>query len=61
MAQNNQNGLYIRESIDGVPVEPPAPKKARKASRKTSETVATALKSDPYIWGIYLRRRLRRR
>ena len=47
MAQNNQNGLYIRESIDGVPVEPPAPKKARKASRKTSETVATALKSDP--------------
>ncbi|MDE6057853.1 MAG: FtsW/RodA/SpoVE family cell cycle protein, partial [Muribaculaceae bacterium] len=54
MAQNNQNGLYIRESIDGVPVEPPAPKKARKASRKTNETVATALKSDPYIWGIYL-------
>lgn len=55
MGQNNQGGLYIRESIDGVPVQPDKrPEKGKKASRKTSEAVVTTLKSDPYIWGIYL-------
>lgn len=55
MGQNNQGGLYIRESIDGVPVQPDKrPEKGKKSSRKTSEAVVTTLKSDPYIWGIYL-------
>ena len=46
------NGIYIRESIDGQPVNRPG--KSKKSSRKTSEEVVTALKSDPYIWGIYI-------
>ena len=56
MGQNNQSGLYIRESIDGVPVKTKEknPEKGKKGSRKTSETVVATLKSDPYIWGIYL-------
>ena len=55
MGQNNQSGLYIRESIGGVPVEPEKrTEKGKKGSRKTGEAVVTALKSDPYIWGIYL-------
>ncbi len=55
MGQNNQSGLYIRESIDGVPVKPDKrSEKGKKSSRKTSEAVVTVLKSDPYIWGIYL-------
>ncbi|MDE5871940.1 MAG: FtsW/RodA/SpoVE family cell cycle protein [Muribaculaceae bacterium] len=55
MGQNDQSGLYIRESIGGIPVEPEKrPGKAKKSPRKTSEAVVTVLKSDPYIWGIYL-------
>lgn len=55
MGQNNQSGLYIRESIGGVPVESEKPsKKGKKGSRKTTESVVTTLKSDPYIWGIYI-------
>ena len=52
---NNQGGLYIREKIDGVPVDDGTPaKKTRKATRKATESVAATLKSDPYIWGIYI-------
>ena len=55
MANNNQSGLYIRESIGGVPVEPAkGTAKGKRGSRKTGETVVTTLNSDPYIWGIYL-------
>ena len=55
MGQNDQSGLYIRESIGGVPVESEkSVRKGRKSSRKTSETVVTTIKSDPYIWGIYI-------
>ena len=55
MANNNQAGLYIRESLDGVPLEPEKrPAKGKKAPRKKSEAVVTTIKSDPYIWGIYL-------
>lgn len=55
MAINNTGGLDIRESLDGVPVNPPKrSEKGKKGSNKTSETVVTTLKSDPYIWGIYL-------
>ena len=55
MAQNNQGGLYIRESIGGVPLEPAkSSAKEKRESRKKSETVVTTIKSDPYIWGIYL-------
>lgn len=51
----NQGGLYIRESIGGVPVEPEKKQaKGKKNPRKASEGVVTTLKSDPYIWGIYL-------
>lgn len=52
MANNNQGGLYIRESVGGVVRETPS--KGKKESRKKAETVVTTLKSDPYIWGIYL-------
>ncbi len=49
------DGIYIRESLDGRPIEPKTErKKVKKATKKRSEDVVTALKSDPYIWGIYL-------
>ncbi|MDE6561063.1 MAG: FtsW/RodA/SpoVE family cell cycle protein [Muribaculaceae bacterium] len=55
MGQNDQSGLYIRESIGGVPVESERVSgKGKKVSRKKSEAVVTTLKSDPYIWGIYI-------
>ena len=55
MAQNDRSGLYIRESIGGMPVDrEKSPAKGKKGSRKTSEAVVSTLKSDPYIWGIYL-------
>ncbi|MBD5278778.1 MAG: FtsW/RodA/SpoVE family cell cycle protein [Bacteroides sp.] len=55
MRQTNDSapdGIYIRETIGGVPTEKPSA--SRKAARKKSESVVTTLKSDPYIWGIYL-------
>ncbi len=55
MGQDNQSGLYIRESIGGVPVDAEkAAGKGKKSTRKASETVAATIKSDPYIWGIYI-------
>ncbi|MDE5793648.1 MAG: FtsW/RodA/SpoVE family cell cycle protein [Muribaculaceae bacterium] len=49
------DGIYIRESLDGRPIETKSEqKKTKKATKKRSEDVVTALKSDPYIWGIYL-------
>ena len=55
MAQNDRSGLHIRESIGGMPVDrEKSPAKGKKSSRKTSEAVVSTLKSDPYIWGIYL-------
>lgn len=49
------DGIYIRESIDGRPIESKSERtKGKKATKKRSEDVVTALKSDPYIWGIYL-------
>lgn len=52
---DNQGGLYIRESIGGIPVDTgKSSEKGKRNSRKKSETVVTVLKSDPYIWGIYL-------
>ncbi len=55
MGQNEQSGLYIRESIGGVPVDSEKiARKGKKGSRKPSETIVTTLKSDPYIWGIYI-------
>lgn len=56
MAIKNQtatDGIYIRETIGGVAMEEGAPAK-KKSTRKKTETVAATLKSDPYIWGIYL-------
>lgn len=51
----NLSGLDIRESIDGVPVKPPKrTAQGKKGTQNTREAVAATLKSDPYIWGIYL-------
>lgn len=54
MSQTEIDGIYIRESIDGKPIEPAKPGKAKRATKKRSEDVVTALRSDPYIWGIYI-------
>ncbi|MDE6649728.1 MAG: FtsW/RodA/SpoVE family cell cycle protein [Muribaculaceae bacterium] len=55
MAQNNQDGIYIRETIGGIPSEPEKKTaKGKKTVRRRSEAVVSTLKSDPYIWGIYL-------
>lgn len=55
MSQANQtelDGIYIRESIDGQPID--RQKTGRKTSKKRTETMVATLKSDPYIWGIYI-------
>lgn len=55
MGEENQNGIYIRETIGGVSEQPESNKqKGKKPARKRSEAVVSTLKSDPYIWGIYL-------
>ncbi len=50
--QTEIDGIFIRESLDGKPIERQA--KSKKKTKKRSEDVVTALKSDPYIWGIYI-------
>ncbi len=52
MSQSELEGIYIRESIDGKPIERSA--KEKKTTKKRGEAVVTTLKSDPYIWGIYI-------
>lgn len=55
MGQNETGGLYIRESVGGIPVETEKRAgKGKRGSRKNGETMVATLKSDPYIWGIYL-------
>lgn len=55
MPNLNNDEILINETLGGVPIksEATSEKKAKK-SRKRSETVVATLKSDPYIWGIYL-------
>lgn len=50
MKNSDSDGIYIRETIGGVET---AAAKAKPARKRTSAVVST-LKSDPYIWGIYL-------
>lgn len=50
MKRNDPDGIYIRETIGGVET---ATTSARHTRKKMSKVVTT-IKSDPYIWGIYL-------
>ena len=58
MSQPNQSptdGIYIRETLGGIPTDSaPKTEKAKKATRTRKEAVVSTLRSDPYIWGIYL-------
>ena len=52
---NASDSIYIRETIGGVATKADAStEKGKKNSRSRKEAVVTTLKSDPYIWGIYL-------
>lgn len=46
--------IFIRETIGGVPVGEAETREKKKSPRRNPENVVTAIKSDPYIWGIYL-------
>ncbi len=50
MKKNGSDGIYIRETVGGVETSTTA----TRPSRKKISKVVTTLKSDPYIWGIYL-------
>lgn len=51
---NNNDAIYIRETLDGVPLESTS-KPRRQPQRKRSEAIINTVKSsDPYIWGIYI-------
>lgn len=50
MKKSDPDGIYIRETIGGVET---AAAVAR-PTRKRGAAVVNTLKSDPYIWGIYL-------
>lgn len=50
MKRNDPDGIYIRETIGGVETATTAARHTRKKMSK----VVTTIKSDPYIWGIYL-------
>lgn len=50
MKRNDPDGIYIRETIGGVETATTATRHSRKKMSK----VVTTIKSDPYIWGIYL-------
>ncbi len=47
-----QDDIIIRETVDGVAVEPTGRRGRR--SKSETETGKRTYKSDPYIWGIYL-------
>lgn len=50
MKKNGSDGIYIRETVGGMETSTAA----TRPSRKKISKVVTTLKSDPYIWGIYL-------
>lgn len=50
----SNSGIFIRETIGGVPIEESEPREKKKSPRRNSGNVVAAIKSDPYIWGIYL-------
>jgi len=51
--QSVNDGLLIRETIDGEPAKKTAARK-QKATRSQSKAPARVSKADPYIWGIYI-------
>lgn len=55
MPNQNIDDILIRETVGGKPTtEDTSFEKKQRKTRKRSETVVATLKSDPYIWGIYL-------
>lgn len=54
MPNRNNDEIFIRETIGGIPSDTKARKERKTKKQGTKETVVTTLKSDPYIWGIYL-------
>ncbi len=55
MPNQSNDEILIRETIGGISTEPEARSQKRvKKPRKRAETVVSTIKSDPYIWGIYL-------
>lgn len=52
---NATDSIYIRETIGGVPTKADSStEKGKKNNRSRKEAMVSTLKSDPYIWGIYL-------
>ncbi len=52
---NNPNeGIVIRETIDGVAAEETVSVAERMRRRKKAKAPAAVQKADPYIWGIYI-------
>lgn len=45
-------GIYIRETVGGQSASTPSP--SRRAKRPKGESMATTLRSDPFIWGLYI-------
>lgn len=55
MANQNNDDILIKETIGGEVVEPESrTEKKKKSTRKRTEGMVSTLRSDPYIWGIYL-------
>ncbi len=55
MPNQSNDEILIRETTGGISTEPEARSQKRvKKPRKRAETVVSTIKSDPYIWGIYL-------
>lgn len=50
----NEDGIVIRETIDGVAVEAGTSAAAEPSVRKKKRAVTAVQKADPYIWGIYI-------
>ncbi|MDE6023431.1 MAG: FtsW/RodA/SpoVE family cell cycle protein [Muribaculaceae bacterium] len=55
MPSQSNDEIFIRETIGGVSTNPDdrSDKRVKKQRRRT-EAVVSTIKSDPYIWGIYL-------
>lgn len=55
MPNQSNDEILIRETIGGISTNPDArSEKKVKKQRKRTEAVVSTIKSDPYIWGIYL-------
>lgn len=55
MPNQSNDEILIRETIGGISTNPDvSSEKKVKKQRKRTEAVVSTIKSDPYIWGIYL-------